>query len=243
MSTDLCCVVLLFCRLTGLVLVSPILSLKSLPLQWKALLVASLSAVIYPLLPVPTQGWPTLTALAAAAAWELLVGTWLGFMTGLAAAVALSAGALLDLQMGLSNATLLDPGHGESHPMIASAYQVIFILLLLGADGHLALLAVLMRSFETFPLGQGVAHTLSLLLLNSAFQFFPLVLGLALPLMLALLAIDLILALFSRLMPQLNMMLAGASLKLGLGWLLVVLSLPSTLAGMDRLIKGAFELV
>ena len=227
-------------RLSGFMLTAPLMQLKHIPMMWKALLVAIFSLVVMPTLPASAApvDWSTLPTFAIALhlLLELALGSLIGSLLGISLAIALSAGTLMDAMLGFSNATLLDPASQEQHPLVASLYQALMGLIILGLDGHQALFLLVARTFQWMPVGE-ISHVpeLTRLAQSLAGLFFPMVLSLSLPLLMGLLGIEIVLAFFSKLMPQVNIMLAGASLKLGLGWILVWYSLPSTLTAMDNL--------
>jgi flagellar biosynthetic protein FliR len=231
---------LVMARLSGLMLTAPLLQLTHIPMMWKALVVGVFSLAVMPTLP-PSSGacdWQALPSFAIALhlVVELAVGGLLGALLGISLSIALTAGTLMDSLLGFSNATLLDPATHESHPLVASLYQALMAIVILGLDGHQALFLLIARSFQWMPVGQ-ISHGAETVQLAQSLAglFFPMVLSLCLPLLMSLLGIEILLAFMSKLMPQVNIMMAGASLKLGLGWLMVWWSLPSTIGAMDKM--------
>ena len=240
LTQDMILWAMIIARLSGLFVSAPLLQMHYLPTLWKALLVGIFSMIIMPTLPVPEMKaqWATLPAfsLALHLAMELAVGCMLGSLLGISLGIALGAGNLIDSMLGFSNATLLDPTNGEQHPLMSSFYQALMTLVIIGLDGHQALFMLIARSFQWIPVGEAThLHELTALCNSVAGLFFPMMLSLVLPLLMALLGIEIMLAFLSKLMPQVNIMMAAASLKLGLGWLLVWWSMPSTLKAMDNL--------
>ena len=100
-------------RLSGMMVGAPLFNLKHMPAIAKTGLVLLLTILITPLVAVPPTP-PSVFAMGIAVTWELFIGWLVGALTSMASAIALSAGGILDVQMGLANATLLNPGAGEA---------------------------------------------------------------------------------------------------------------------------------
>lgn len=236
---------LILVRTSALILSVPGLGGAQVPNLLKVLLSAMFAALLFPLIPrVELQDGPM--GLAVAVLWEVLVGTALGTAVSAMVFAALSAGSAVDMQAGLANATLLDPGGTGSQPLLASFYQGLFLLMMFTTDAHLGVLQGLARSFEWLPLGApATAGFLSLAhLIEQAFTgFFSVTLALMLPVMVGMLGVEATLAFMSRTMPQVNMLLVAAPLRIVAGWFLVGVSLPVTCRTMDHLLDSTVQLL
>ena len=235
LSLDLVLLVHVMTRISGMFVTSPIVQLKQLPIMWKALMVMVLSLIMWPTITPPTEPISeSPVALPISLACELAIGCMLGGIASLSLSIALSAGTVFDTMMGFGNATLLDPAGHEPHPLMASFFQTIMTLLFLAKDGHQAIIMLVSHSFRWFPPAQPPQPWTFMPLIQSVSGlFFPLLLALILPVLLALLSVEILIAFLSKLMPQVNFMVAGASLKLGLGWMMIIISLPATLHRLD----------
>lgn len=220
-------------RLSGMMVAAPVFHLKQLPNLAKAGLVLLLSLLITPLVaPPPTP--PGVFAVALAVGWEFAVGWLVGSLTSLASSIALSAGGILDVQLGLANATLLNPGAGEAHPLLSNLYQTTMMLLLLAGNAHYALIVLVLKSYQWFPSqGHWQLALLTRVCSGCFHSFFPLLLAVVLPVMTAMLGVELFLAFLGRLLPQVNILIIGAPIRLILGWLLLLAALPVTLSAFD----------
>ncbi|NIP26606.1 MAG: flagellar biosynthetic protein FliR, partial [Phycisphaerae bacterium] len=80
-----------------------------------------------------------------------------GLALGLIAALIFSAvklsGRIIERQMGLSMAQVLDPLTGERTQPLGSLLEMIFLILFLSANGHHMLLLIISKSYEAFPPG------------------------------------------------------------------------------------------
>lgn len=180
----------------------------------------------------------------AAAIGELSVGMVFGLVLLVPQAALHMSGWLVDVQAGLSAATLFNPGaQGEMQSMLGSAVMLLATVLFFTLDLHLDLYRALVASARVLPLGQaGVRLDLSafLGLLGSSF-----VLGLMVvtPVMLGLFAVDVGVAYATRSMPQANVYFLVLPFKIAVALLLMVATLPFMPALMGRLYRDAFARV
>lgn len=236
---------LVLVRMTAMVMTFPGLGGRRVPGVVRILLSLALTLLLFPLLPsLRLEGG--LPGVATAVLWELGVGIGLATVASVMAMAAMSAGSEIDLQAGLANASLLDPGGSGSQPLLASFYQALFLLLMFAVDAHLGLLEALARSFQWLPLAApSTAHFASLgnLLQQTFAGFFKVTLSLILPVMVGLLGLEVVLAFMSRTMPQINMLLVAAPMRIMGGWFLVGVSLPVTLRTMEQIQKATIRLL
>ena len=235
--------ILVLVRILAFFTSMPIFNQKKLPAIWKVGLAALITLILMPLIPPRTfQLHPVW--ITAAVIWEGIVGLTFGLlMTGAVGAV-LSAGTLLDTQMGFANAGILNPGADQPEPLIASFYKMMFLLCCLVAGFHLALLRILLESFSWFPVGMIMHNFKSLGAFGMAVvsQFFVSIMWLVLPICLALLTVEVCVAFLSRLLPQMNMLIAAAPFRVLAGLILVALTLPMTLDTMSDLMVSHLQL-
>ena len=220
--------VLVLTRISAFFLVLPVFGWKSIPVRIKvaiALLVAIFFSMITPLSIDPKK----ISVLRAI----LLIANeaTYGLALGLAVAVVFSAvklsGRIIERQMGLAMAQILDPLTGERTQPMGSLLEIIFIILFLEANGHHLLLLIISRSYETFPAGSiptipvltgGIIKATSTMLLVG--------LRLAAPLLAAFLLLIVLLGVLARMVPEMNILFISMPLRVGLGLLMVAIFLP-----------------
>ncbi len=220
--------VLVLTRLSAFFLVLPVFGWKSIPVRIKvaiALLMAIFFSMITPLSIDPKK----ISVLRAI----LLIANeaTYGLALGLAVAVVFSAvklsGRIIERQMGLAMAQILDPLTGERTQPMGSFLEIIFIILFLSANGHHLFLLIISRSYETFPAGSiptipvltgGIIKATSTMLLVG--------LRLAAPLLAAFLLLMVVLGVLARMVPEMNVLFISMPLRVGLGLLMVAIFLP-----------------
>lgn len=165
---------------------------------------------------------------ATAIMTEILAGLLLGFGAQLIYTVMENAAALTGTHTGFGAAnTILHVADFQGNPL-SQFYFLVAALTFLAIDGHHQMLIGLEGSLRAMPVGAfrlGDATIEHLLVIFSA--AWTAALRISLPVMGALLAADLVLALMSRAVPQMNVFYVGAPLKVGLGLIMLAVTLPT----------------
>lgn len=236
--------VLILSRVSGMILGCPLFSHKNVPSMWKAGMALALTMLLGPTVAVPSNAPETISAAFLWVVRELFFGYGLGWLGSLSLQVASSAGALVDTQAGLANATLLDPIRGESQPMLANVYHTLAALVFIHSRAPYAMLSVCALSFEKFPLGHGYAlGGVGEYGIKLGSWFMLMMVGLTLPLILTFWGLDIILGFLTRLVPQLQLLSAAPPLKLMLVWWLTLLYFQQLLQQLGNMPERAWALV
>lgn len=158
---------------------------------------------------------------------ELLVGAVCALALHAAFAAAQVAGEWLSQAMGLGFATLVDPANGPSS-VLSSLFALLAWALFLGAGGHLLLIEIVAASYRALP-GAAALLEPGRLWVIAGWAGFSLASGLmaALPLAVAMLLVNLALAVAARSAPQLNLFSIGFPLMLLAGLAGLPLALPA----------------
>ncbi|MBV8621514.1 MAG: flagellar biosynthetic protein FliR [Curvibacter sp.] len=152
------------------------------------------------------------------------------------------AGQLMDLQIGLGIAQVLDPGTNRPSPIISVGFSMLGVLLFFLLDGHHAMLRGLAYSVDRFPVGAvWKVPTLSMQWLTTFAELFGLGFVLVAPAVLCLLVTEVALGIVARNLPQINMLTLGVPLKLAVGLALLALWLPLMGGGAARVYKAMFD--
>jgi len=220
--------VMVLTRISAFFMVLPVFGWKSIPARIKVAMTVLLAIFFSMITPVPVVAGRVSTAEAVLLiANEATYGLALGLIaTFIFAAVKLS-GRIIERQMGLAMAQILDPLTGERSQPLGSLLEMIFIMLFLSANGHHLFLLIISRSYESFPVGSmptipvltaGIIQAGSTTLLHG--------LKLAAPILAAFLLLMVILAVFARMVPEMNILFISFPLRVGLGLLMVALFMP-----------------
>lgn len=213
-------------RISALLLAAPVFSLQAVTVRIRVLLALALSVMIYPMF-----DWPVIDPLSAPGLLEILnqlvIGVFMGLMLQIVTAAVVVSGQAVSNAMGLSMASLIDPNLGNV-PVIAQFLLILSTLIFISLGGHAMLLALVIESFSSLPVGQPLIDKVSYgqLVSWSSMMFLGAVLT-ALPVMVTLLFISIGLGVVTRAAPSLNIFSVGLPATIVAGFFVLIVSLGS----------------
>ena len=211
-------------RISALLLAAPVFSLSALTVRIRVLLALALSVMVYPLFT-----WPDIDPLSPAGLLEicnqLMIGVFMGLALQIVTAAVVVAGQTISNSMGLSMANLIDPNLGNV-PVVAQFLLIMSTLIFVSLGGHAMLLALILESFATLPVGSTLfgPQAYALLVSWSSMIFLGALLT-ALPVMVTLLFISIGLGVVTRAAPSLNIFSVGLPATIVVGFVVLLLSL------------------
>lgn len=213
-------------RILAMFMTAPVLSIRSIPKRVKIALALLTALAAAPSLPANTILLNSPQALEALLQ-QMLIGATMGFAARIVFTAMEFAGELIGLQMGLNYAGFFDPASGSTGTATGRFFNTIGAWLFVVLNGHLLMLAAVIRSFESFPVGQNVLTIVQTLQPQRwGAQIFELGLWLALPIITMLLFVNLVMGVISRVSQQLNIMSIGFPITLGVGLIGIAFTLP-----------------
>ena len=203
--------VLVLTRVSGLVIMAPVLHTTDAPMQFRALLAFSFSIAI-----MPSQWFVevvepcSLLAFAIMIAAELLIGLAMGLGLFILFVCIGLAGELVGHVGGLYAAQIFDPGSGEQIPLMSRAYQFMAITVFALIGGLHVLLTSLLDTFVSIPIGTiGFNPDVVMSLVAILNMSFHLALQIAAPVLMAAMTSLFVMGLLSKTLPQFNLMAVG----------------------------------
>ena len=221
---------LLFARLSGLIVFFPFYSHNQIPLTARTLLVFMLCIVFFPMSHAHEHA---INFLFVEILSEAMLGLCAGLMLTIVFATLQMAGEQISMVMGFSMATVLDPQTGASSPVIANMINFLALLTFLMFDGHHLLLQFYAASLAHVPLGDfypsaGVmSYALKIFANLFMFGFI-----LSFPIIALSLLSDSIFGMLMKTMPQFNLLVVGYPIKITIGFAVLIASL----AGMMKIV-------
>ena len=216
--------VLVMIRLSGLMVFAPLFSSTAIAPRIKAGFVIAMTVLLAPAVAAVPNARVTLDVQAVLG--ELGVGLVFGLSLSLLNEALTFAGTLLGLQFSFSLVNLMDPNSMIETPVLGQMLSWMGVLVIIGAGLDRTLLAAVVRSFCTVPLGQAViqARTGAALAMMAGGIFLA-GLQLAAPVLAATLTVEVVVALVSRLAPQLPAMVVSIPLKTMVAYVVLIGSL------------------
>lgn len=217
---------LVFFRVTGLMFVAPVFGSQQLPAQIKVWLSFVIALIVFPLVDrtgvviAPNGGLYFYAVLV-----ELGLGILIGFAASLLFSAAQMGGMLIDQEMGLSLANVIDPITNQSLSVIGQFKLFMAIMVYLMIDGHHFLVGAITTSFESVPLmGMSLTHAAGLHLSDTmARDLFEVSAKIAGPALVTLFLVGVGLAFMARAMPEMNIFVVGFTLRIVIGLLVLAL--------------------
>lgn len=234
-STFLSAMTLALIRVSGMVLLAPFFSSNALPARTKAVFVLTVAYLLAPLVAAlpGAQAQISFSAILG----ELAVGLVYGLTLALLNEMLLFAGQIAGFQFSFSLVNLLDPSSNIETPLLGDLFQLLGVLVLLGAGLDRILLASMVRSFRAVPLGTyALAPATGLGIVRAAGGIFLAGVELAAPILAATMLVEVAIALLGKLSPQLPVMSLTVPMKTLTGFVL----LSGSLALWPRFIEGRF---
>jgi len=233
-----------FVRMLALVGSAPLFSESTIPIRIKVALAFMLTVAVVPGLEPP----PAIPPGSYAGLWllgqQVLIGVAMGFTMRIVFAAVQTAGEFVGLQMGLSFASFFDPSTGANTAVLSRLLNIVAMLVFLALDGHLLVLAALVRSFDVLPLAQLTLDPNGWgILVQWGQTIFVSGLLLALPLICALLTINLAMGILNRAAPQLSVFAVGFPVSLITGLLLLAAVLPHAAPFLEGLMRDGLQAI
>ncbi|NLY00685.1 MAG: flagellar biosynthetic protein FliR [Rhodopirellula sp.] len=236
---------LVLSRVSGLISFAPLLNTPESPMQFRALLSATLALLITPSqwsAGVPQPG--SLAHLLVLVGSELLIGLCLGLGLVILFSGIQLAGELIGRVGGLMLSDVFDPTTGESVPLFSRMLHLVATAVFVLIGGHRMVMAALLDTYQTIPLGScAVPFSIADAFVTLVAQSFALGLRAAMPAVTALLLATLVMGLISRTLPQLNIMAIGFGLNAMVAFGAVALSLGAAVWVFQEQIEPALEIL
>lgn len=223
-AADLPLFLLALTRVSGMVFLAPVFGNPVLPAKVKTLLSLLLAMIFFPMLRGPVPSWD-LGGLLLAAGGELAVGMAIGFAASLLFAGVHLAGQIVDQELGLQGANLLDPLTSETVTIAGQFKMILATLVFLLINGHHFLLSAVGDSFRAVPPlafspSAGAALALSDGLVGVLFRM---AVQIAAPTLVTVFLVTVAIAFMARAVPEMNVFVLGFALRLTAGMIVIAL--------------------
>jgi len=235
--------ILMFIRVSALILATPIFGRKTLPNLLKVCLCLVLTYVMFAAnASAPQPQYDHMIGFAMLCIKELLFGMALGFVVMMFFSLVQTSGHYIDMQMGFGMVNVLDVQNQISVPITGNLLNIVLLITFFNVNGHLKLIYILNGTFTQIPVGTLSLNTLVGMSALEVFVLtFLLAVHVALPLIMSGLLVELALGFMTRAVPQINVFVVGIPIKVMLGLLILLLVLPVYVNFTDAIFDRMFE--
>ena len=211
---------LIFTRVSCFVFIVPFFSMSNTPARVRIGISFFSSMLLYTVL-TPAQAvlYDSMLEYTVIIMKEAAVGLLIGFGANICTSIVNFAGSIVDMETGLSMATLMDPATRENTSITGVFYQYIFMMLLVATGMYRYLFGALADTFTLIPVNGAVFRSDSLLQSMTDFLSDYIVIGfrIVLPVFCVVLLLNAILGVLAKVSPQMNMFSVGIQLKILVG--------------------------
>ena len=220
--------IFIFARLLGFFRLAPVFNRKEIPGMIKLSLILLITIILTPIVK------PDVTIIKESFVLSILLNMVVGAMIGYIAQLILLAvdagGDMINMQMGLSSAMVLDPTTSSQVSIVGKCFQLLGLIIFIQLGGIYWLLTALIHSIEIFPLDATIIPLQQLVNMDYMVELSSNVLFMGLqiasPILLATLGQDIILGVISKTSQQVNVVNLSFLFKPVLGAAILVWILP-----------------
>ncbi|MDP4153148.1 MAG: flagellar biosynthetic protein FliR [Bacillota bacterium] len=234
---------LMFLRVSGILILSPIFGRKNVPNTMKigfCIILTYLFAAIFP--PNSPYVIDNVAVYVYSCVKELAIGFILGYVTTLFFSIATSAGYMIDVQMGISMSGIFDQQTSSNVAVTGNLLNMIMLLYFFISDGHHMLLKILYSTFQKIPVGHvSIPANIVTAVVELFINAFSMSFCLMMPVIAVSLLVDFALGLATRTVPQLNAFIVGIPLKIILGFVILLFMQPLYVQFCSTLFNKMFE--
>ena len=220
--------IMIFLRLVGMMRLAPVLSKSEVPamvrLSFALISTIILIGVLKPAPPSPD------TPIYLCMALNFIFGAIVGYVANCILAAILAGGDMINTQMGMSSAMIMDPSTKTQVSIMANFFSVLAMLIFIYSGGIYWLFNALIKSFDLFPMYLVDFHFEKIVNVQYLSEITGNVLFTGLhiagPILLATLGQDIILGIISKTAPQVNVFSLSFLFKPVMGAFILIVILP-----------------
>ncbi len=236
---------LAFVRIASLFILSPVFGRKNVPAKLKVGFSVIITILVIPMIQDTQKisesiGFEQIRILVYVFRifTEMAIGLLMGFITVLFLNIALIAGQVIDVSMGLGIGSVFDPQMNTQTAISGSLLNTIMFIYFIIANGHLHLIQALVHTFETIPVGQAkLGPEVAQVVIDQFYLSFSLAITLMLPIVAITLIIEAIMGVLTRAIPQLNAYMVGIPVKILAGFAILLFLQPLYIGFCDNVFE------
>jgi len=208
-----------FSRIAAMLMVMVMVGSNTLPTRIRLFYALAITLFALPVIP-PTPTGIELFSFNSfiVVLQQVLIGVAIGTISTFVVQTFVIAGQIIAMQTSLGFASMADPMSGQTSPVVGQFYVLLVTLLFMGVDGHLLMIEMIIRSFETLPISERGLLAVDYYKLAEWFTtMFSAALSFSLASIVAMLLVNLSFGIMTKAAPQLNIFSLGFSISMVFG--------------------------
>jgi flagellar biosynthetic protein FliR len=219
---------LILFRVGGIMIFAPVFGSGMVPGQTKAALAMVVALMLVPVIDYSAPEPLTLPNMVYTAATESIVGLLIGYAASLLFVAVQLGGMQIGQQMGTEIGSVFNPFLEVQSSVVGEFYFLFSTLVFLGINGHHILLAALVESFRTVPIGSAALSLGALDMLIKLFGYlFAIAFAISAPVVIALFLVTVAMGFVARTVPQMNILIVGFPVRVVVGLAVMIFTLPA----------------
>lgn len=211
---------LILVRITGFIYAAPFFGMNNTPARVKIGLGFFISLLLYHTsVPHAALAYQTVWGFGTIVMKEAITGLLIGFGAQLCTTVVTFSGMMVDMNIGLSMVSLMDPTTKQNASITGTYLQYTTMLMLLVSGMYQYLLMAFFDTYRLIPINGAVFHSDSLLAGLIKFMSEYIIIGfrICLPVFAVIMMLNAVLGILAKVAPQMNMFAVGIQLKILVG--------------------------
>jgi flagellar biosynthetic protein FliR len=186
-----------------------------------------ISVLLYGAVPYTPPDYNTVAGYTVIVLKEAMVGLLIGFAVTLCEQIAAFAGTVVDMQIGLSMVSMMDPATNQQVTITGSLYSQYLTMALIITGMYQYILKALVDSFTLVPINGAVINTDRMLQTMLNFMKGYIVIGfrICLPIFIITFMTNVVLGILAKVSPQMNMFSVGIQIKIVVGLMIMFITI------------------
>ena len=224
------------CRTAGVIFFNPIFGRQGVPNIMKVGLSLALALyAVFNLSMVQVINYSIIEFIGAMLQ-GFIMGIVIGFIMQMFLSVFQLGGQFIDMQMGLSMASMYDPATKANVTVTGNILTSMYVLIFFVSNAHLALFSVVIQSFQVVPLGLGsVSDRVGVYIIELMYYIFIYALQVAIPIIVTELISEFAVGILMRLVPNINVFVINIQIKVMIGFVVIFTLIPALANFMIRM--------
>ena len=229
-------------RMSGMILLNPLLGRRNFPNLFKAGVVLAFSILVYTYTDIDMTVPDSFPEYVLLLLKELLCGAAMSMVVNIFVYVISFAGEQMDMQMGLSMASVYDPGSNISMSTSGTFYNITFIVIFFSTNAHLNMIRLFLDSAQIVPYGQVVINSgLTDVMTDLFCQATVLGMKMALPVLFMELMLEIAVGTMMKAVPQIDVFVVNIQLKMLLGILIIYVTFQPMADFIEKVVDTMFQ--
>ncbi len=223
---DLEIFLLILVRVASFVYVCPFFGGRQTPNLVKIGFSFLLSVMLYGVSPFEAPDYNTVIGFTVIILKEVMAGFLIGYAVQICEQIASFAGTVVDMQIGLSMVSIMDPTTNEQVTITGSLYSQVLTMMLILTGMYQYILRALADTFKLIPINSAVINSDRLLESILVFLRDYIVIGfrICLPIFIITFITNVVLGVLAKVSPQMNMFAVGIQIKICVGLMIMFIT-------------------